>query len=253
VYVSIANRLNFDAVGVLVASAHDLLGMLVCTQVAHISDDEGSGGEGDDSDSEFYLFTPSESPEAVHVHEPVESHESSDESAAGGPPAGEDGAGEEPAPEEGGEAPAPKAAAKAKAAGRRGRHGGPAYERYDIDAVGYILINEHPNSRSLDAHCTTCGCRVNRTYRERPGARERPRGRRHHQGRPMGTLLAWLRLPDGCPGEENAHRAALQGLTWQMRDNARQWGHLSGRFQPCFNQERAVFSDDEHDEPLRIA
>ena len=90
--------------------------------------------------------------------------------------------------------PPPKAAvAKPKAAAKAGA--GPDHMDYDAvtvrdDAgrhVGSIRLNRNPNALSLDGHCRFCKVPINRKYRAHASL-----GSRHRQGRPMGSLIAWL-------------------------------------------------------------
>ena len=68
--------------------------------------------------------------------------------------------------------------ARGRGRGWAGRRGGPEYlsawvplrEDSDAEAVGKIIVNLHPSSMSLDAHCHRCGCKINRKF-EKTAAR----------------------------------------------------------------------------------
>lgn len=113
--------------------------------------------------------------------------------------------------------------------------------------AGRILINLHPQAQSLDAHCGTCGSRLNRRFLARAGAGERASA--HPQGRPMGALVAWLRLP--CHGSRDDHRASYAELSLQERQEARAWAQAQLAFQPLFERERPRRAG-EGEEPERL-
>lgn len=141
------------------------------------------------------------------------------------------------------------AAAPARGWGRR--RGVDAYQFAIVpdehgDELGRILINLHERSQSLDAHCRRCACRVNRKYK--------PHGRlgdRHHQGRPMGSLVAWLRQP--CDGDADTHSRLYALLTHAERSRARVWAEGLGTFADHFSCERAQRLPGEELEPWEIA
>jgi hypothetical protein len=82
------------------------------------------------------------------------------------------------------------------------------------EPLGRILINSHASAQSLDAHCSRCTARVNRTFRPRAAGRSA-------QGRPLGALLAWLQVP--CIGGAVEHRAlwSSEALPFARRVAAR--------------------------------
>jgi hypothetical protein len=112
------------------------------------------------------------------------------------------------------------------------------YEQCEVvnasgEKLGFLLINTHAAAESIDAHCTRCGVRLNRKYREhkrRPG---------HHQGRPAGALLAWLFLK--CEGQDTVHKDKFNPteLTLATRVRARTIGQSDPRLAPIFEKERA--------------
>ena len=55
---------------------------------------------------------------------------------------------------------------------------------------------------SLDAECFACGSSKDRRWYARANAKSPGT---LAQGRPLGSLLAWLGLPGGCPGSKEAH------------------------------------------------
>ncbi len=102
----------------------------------------------------------------------------------------------------------------------------------DGKVVGKIIINTHPKSESLDAHCNICDCRINKKYRQH---KNRPS---HQQGRPMGSHLAWLCLK--CLGDASSHRAMWDAaeLPFVRKAKARTEGSQEDELQPCFAVER---------------
>lgn len=93
--------------------------------------------------------------------------------------------------------------------------------------LGVIKINVPANS--LDAHCSRCKCKVNRTWRSARGSA---------QGRPMGLLLAFLRRR--CIGDSALHRSLLEEirLDFDERAAARAWGGTVASLEPVFAKER---------------
>lgn len=132
----------------------------------------------------------------------------------------------------------------------KGWQGGPKHANYDRGQVesdttgynyGYILLNTHPNAMSLDAHCARCHAKVNRKFREHGAF-----GAAHHQGRPMGSLIAWLKLR--CTGRHKADYCDKM-LPFSDRANARAWGQRQECLQFLFKEERNKFPHEAHDEP----
>lgn len=115
-----------------------------------------------------------------------------------------------------------------------------------LQVAGKIVINSHHLSMSLDAHCDACKCKVNRRHIARAG------GGTHHQGRPLGSLLAWLELD--CGGDKELHRALYSNLNLPhaTRVAARQWAMGLGTMGPLFVKERFQRAD-EPVEPVPLA
>ena len=115
--------------------------------------------------------------------------------------------------------------------------------------LGKILINKHPSALSLDAHCRTCHARVNRKFKKRPGAA----GEKHHQGRPMGSLLAWLHLP--CDGNPAHHKNRYTGvmLPHDERRRLRLWGVALGTLAILFEKEREPRAGEPDGEPVPLS
>ena len=136
----------------------------------------------------------------------------------------------------------------------KGWKGGPKHAGYAQGKIrsettgyqyGYILLNMHPDALSLDAHCDRCGAKVNRKFRE-----HRKYGAAHHQGRPMGSLIAWLRLR--CTGQHKADYCD-EKLPFSDRARARTWGEEQEHLRFLFQEERKKFPHEAHDEPKPLA
>jgi len=130
------------------------------------------------------------------------------------------------------------------------RHPGYNYGRITGESgfrYGKILHNTHVNSLSLDAHCDRCGDKVNRRFREHGS-----RGIAHHQGRPMGSLIAWLKLE--CRGS-GLHKLdyCVKKLPLTDRASARGWGYGQAALRFLFEAERERFPHEEGDEPSQLA
>ena len=147
-----------------------------------------------------------------------------------------------------------EAAAEKEAKTGKGWKGGPKHANYRRGQVksdttgfdyGYILLNTHPDAMSLDAHCTRCGAKVNRKFRE-----HRAFGAAHHQGRPMGSLIAWLRLR--CTGQHKADYCD-EKLPFSDRARARTWGEGQEHLRFLFQEERQKFPHEAHAEPKPLA
>jgi len=149
----------------------------------------------------------------------------------------------------GAEVVAPEPAARS---GAPGWAGGPRGASYHTEAVmneegarvGKLALNP---AGSLDVRCPR-GLRVNRTRKARAGSA----AAWHHQGRPLGTLVAILWC---CPGNQQAHRARIQAadaLTHTQRCQARQWAprHLTRRL---LEAERPQRPGEGFSEPLAVA
>lgn len=148
-------------------------------------------------------------------------------------------------------APPPPAAARGR--GGRGRGRGRAAAPYEYASVedeagrqlGRILVNIHPMSMSVDGHCSTCGARINRQFLAHAS---RPF---HRQGRPVGSLVAWLRRPCGA-----GHRDAYFTIPHAERLDARRWamGHgPDSNFSLILNRERPQRDDEPSEEPLEVS
>jgi hypothetical protein len=130
------------------------------------------------------------------------------------------------------------------------RHPGYNYGRITGESgfsYGKIVHNTCVNALSLDAHCHRCGDRVNRRFREHGS-----RGIAHHQGRPMGSLIAWLRLE--CRGS-GLHKLdyCAEKLPLTDRASARGWGYGQAALRFLFEAERERFPHEEGDEPSQLA
>jgi len=95
------------------------------------------------------------------------------------------------------------------------------YEAYCMDTgelVGRVTINDHSRCMSLDMQCLRCGHVVSRRFLERSGVKDPSE---YPQGRPMGTLLAWVQ---DCPGTAERHKMALSdGFDFNCRRIIRCW------------------------------
>ena len=111
---------------------------------------------------------------------------------------------------------------------------------------GFILLNE--KGQSLDAHCRTCGLRVNRKYL--PFSRAKS-FKTLAQGRPMGLLLFFLEAD--CTGDPADHKVALTRATHARRIDARRRALASARgrrrFAHFFGLERELNDGDLDGEP----
>lgn len=132
------------------------------------------------------------------------------------------------------------------AAPRSPPRGGGARGRNEIRVDfggGHILKNQA--SASLDAHCRTCGCAVNRRFLPFPRAKS---AKKLAQGRPMGLLTSWLRY--GCSGRADEHRAFLNELTHGLRLAARHAALAHPECAVLFACERAENVGDMDGEPI---
>ena len=107
------------------------------------------------------------------------------------------------------------------------------------EVVGRVTINDHPRAMSLDMQCLTCGHVVSRRYLERSGVKDPSE---YPQGRPMGTLLAWVQH---CPGSAQKHKDAMaDGFDYNCRKTLRCW-HFEHNFcLVCFSEERDPWSHE---------
>ena len=113
--------------------------------------------------------------------------------------------------------------------------------------VGHIQLYEGQGNQ-LVAICGHCGIHVNRSYQQWRG---KGKPENHPQGRPMGSLLAWLF--SGCPGE--GHKEAMKrDFGWETRNNARNHGIATGTLTMAYALERPRFPKEIEDglwEPLQ--
>jgi hypothetical protein len=101
------------------------------------------------------------------------------------------------------------------------------------------------SQESLDAHCSVCGCAVNRRFKPFPKARA-PKTKA--QGRPLGLLLAFLSCE--CTGDQDAHRGMLQELPHAVRLSARLKAAGDPDASPLFAVERHPNDGDVGGEPI---
>ena len=115
----------------------------------------------------------------------------------------------------------------------------------NVPANGYIVKNNA--AQSLDAHCHSCGCAVNRRFKPFPNAKS---GKTKAQGRPMGLLIAWLE--GECPLDSAAHRGMLGALTHAVRLRHRREAEAAGAYSGLFSCEREINDGDVGGEPLEL-
>ena len=137
---------------------------------------------------------------------------------------------------------------------------GPAGHRYinvpipsrDDPLVIVGDIKHNRKSETLDAMCRRCNYTIDRFYRPRKGIHG---GDKHHQGRPMGTLLQWLQLDCGGSREYHKHYKALPEMAHNRRVAARLWGHtlVDARVAEMFALERPKWTHEADEEPLAPA
>jgi hypothetical protein len=113
-------------------------------------------------------------------------------------------------------------------------------------------IKHNRKSETLDAMCRRCNYTIDRFYRPRKGIHG---GDKHHQGRPMGTLLQWLQLDCGGSREYHKHYKALPEMAHNRRVAARLWGHtlVDARVAEMFALERPKWTHEADEEPLAPA
>lgn len=93
----------------------------------------------------------------------------------------------------------------------------PTWEVLDDSGNSIGFIKYGAADAILSAHCRAAGhglCRMNRTVRPNP--------RKPGQGRPLGLLIAWLRLGADLP-DRMSHKDATSGITLHDRSVARDW------------------------------
>ena len=143
----------------------------------------------------------------------------------------------------GGGAPLGSAGATASERSVKPRRLGPAARV--ATGSGYVLLN-HSN-KSIDAHCETCGASFDKKWTK--FARARVESTRA-QGRPLATAVAWLNLPDGCPGDFAAHKGAWNTLSRRTRTSWRESIQDNPEFDDFRAKERSPRSDESRGEPL---
>ena len=67
------------------------------------------------------------------------------------------------------------------------------------------------------------------------------------QGRPMGSLIAWLH--EDCGGDPAVHNARWSGLPYETRVNFRNEYATDEEMKPFFDQERDPWDDEPDGEP----
>jgi hypothetical protein len=124
-----------------------------------------------------------------------------------------------------------------------------AYVYYEGQKIGFITKNDNPKAMSLDAHCLhpnhkhRLSCAVNRTIKPPPG---RVTKANEAQGRPMGFLIAWLRMcgDAGCTDRDTHFKARLgkdvlaRYLDRATRQACRDWALARPEFNHLFEFER---------------
>ena len=71
----------------------------------------------------------------------------------------------------------------------------------------------------------------------------------HH---PPGSLIAWLHLPNGCPGSKRAHNAAWSSLPFSDRRRWRLQYVETPELEAFFAKERLPWEDEEDGEPAAV-
>ena len=159
---------------------------------------------------------------------------------------------------------APKTGAQG---GARGVFAGPKYDHYDVydddgTYVGYILHNTNNGPKgSLDAHCACCAgdCSTSRTCSgwddDGVGAWT---GLRSARGRPLGFLVAWLRLGRHFATREK-HLEAMKNARQKssplysgkgaLRQRARDWVIATPSFRHLRVNAERLLRDNEEMEP----
>ena len=127
--------------------------------------------------------------------------------------------------------------------------GGSRGDKYQRAQVGCGVVVINTASQSLDANCCVCGASKDRKWYSRHGARA-PSTRA--QGRPMGSLIAWLHLPNGCPGSKRAHNAAWSSLPFSDRRRWRLQYVETPELEAFFAKERLPWEDEEDGEPAAV-
>ena len=103
-------------------------------------------------------------------------------------------------------------------------------------------LDEHGVARAarerLDAERRYCHCTIGRRYEQWGGRVPEAKP----QGRPLGTLLAWLNLPCAGAGDEWAHRQAWWDVSpYSTRDTHRSHYAAIPRYSVLFGRERPIF------------
>ena len=130
--------------------------------------------------------------------------------------------------------PEPPAAPPAEKGKGRG-HGQGRGDRYRRWVVGCGTICINMSNSSLDAECNVCKASKDRKWHQREGARA---PQTLAQGRPLGSLMAWLHLPGGCTGSAQDHNSMWELLSYEDRLAWRQHYESEPEFTPLFERER---------------
>ena len=116
------------------------------------------------------------------------------------------------------------------------------HEHSDVLA-GHIQLYDAEIGQQLVGICQTCKFRLNKKYRPRKCSNPEA----YAQGRPMGTLIAWLHL--ACPGDPQEHFLMSKDLDYSSRAHARDWGASQSHLEPAFGRERGKWDHEETAEP----
>ncbi len=132
------------------------------------------------------------------------------------------------------------------AGGHGGRGAGPGLKRFALPGMRSDLRLDRTKN-TVSAHCIGNGhgsCRMERVmhhaYRTGTGA----------SGRPLGTLVAWLRRGSDCRNRPT-HKATQPALTLEERREARTWAMGVPSLQELFDMERPQ-RENEGSEPEEI-
>ena len=203
------------------------------------SDDEGDdeGPSGSDDEAPPQPAAPPAPPPAPPPSSPPPAPEDNAPLQPAAPPLAPPPAPPPPPPP-----PPPEEHAAKRRRGGGGRAGAP-YVRFDV-GCGRVTINV--SNRSLDAECTHCGASKDRKWSAREGAKS---AKTLAQGRPLGSLFAWLHLPGGCPGTPDAHSLQWEYLDYQIRVDWRRHYFALPDYKPLFERERDPRDEETDGEP----
>jgi hypothetical protein len=126
--------------------------------------------------------------------------------------------------------------------GRGGRGRGPGLQQFELPGLaGDLRLDDSDSKNTLVAHCK-CGhgsCRMERTFNIKRNQLA--------SGRPIGTLVAWLRRAEDCANRKE-HKDMQVALTRVERRAARAWALTLPHLAPLFERERPP-REDEGSEP----